>query len=55
MLEVTDGLLSSIIFKNWLYLNLAPNLFNSVESAYVLILEKIWVLTELAEGAKFGL
>ena len=33
--EVTDSWLSSIVFRNLLYLNLAPNLFNSVEFEYL--------------------
>ena len=32
------SLLSSMIFWNLLYLNLAPNLFNSTESEYLTIL-----------------
>ena len=32
--DVTEASLSSIVFKNLLYLNLAPYLFNSVDSAY---------------------
>ena len=55
MFDVIDSWLSSIIFKNLLYLNLAPNLFNSVESAYALIFEKIILLTKLEDGARFVL
>ena len=50
MLEVIASLLSSIIFKNLLYLNLAPYLFNSEESAYFVVL----VLTEFSTTVPLG-
>ena len=48
-------LLLSIKFKNLLYLNLAPNLFNSVEFAYALILDERIVFTSSEEDVKFEL
>ena len=55
MFDVTASWLSSITFKNLLYLNLAPYLFNSVEFAYLDALVVTIVETSAAEGAKFVL
>ena len=44
ILEVTDSWLSSIVFKNLLYLNLAPYLFNSLDSDYFVTL--FWTMLE---------
>ena len=52
MFDVIASLLSSIIFKNLLYLNLAPYLFNSEESAYFVVFACTEDSTVVPLGAK---
>ena len=52
MFDVIASLLSSIIFKNLLYLNLAPYLFNSEESAYLFAFACTEDSTAVPLGAK---
>ena len=53
--DVTDSWLSSTVFKNLLYLNLAPYLFNSLDSEYFVTL--FWTSddTNVDDGAKLVL
>ena len=53
--DVTDSWLSSTVFKNLLYLNLAPYLFNSLDSEYFVTL--FWTSddTNVADGARLVL
>jgi hypothetical protein len=55
MFDVIASLLSSIIFRNLLYLNLAPNLLSSVESEYAFIFEDTIDFIEFADGARLVL
>ena len=55
ILEVTELWLSSINLSNLLYFNLAPYLFNSVDSEYLVTLVWTTLDTKVAEGAIFVL
>ena len=55
ILDVIDSLLWSIIFKNLLYLNLAPYLFISEDSAYLVALVETTEETYAEDGARLEL
>ena len=55
MFDVIASWLSSTIFKNLLYLNLAPYLLSSVDSAYLLALFWIILETDSADFARLEL